>query len=85
MMVMNRSHWLTGIFNVQFFLFTSWLVTTATITNICNRNDVDRTSSMPMSVLRLKWIRVRDFDPEYCSSAVVYYHQMNVEMRVKAS
>ena len=30
-----------------------------------------------------KWIRVRVFYPEYCSLPVLYYHQMNVETKVK--
>ena len=30
-----------------------------------------------------KWIRVRVFDLEYCSSPVLYYHQMNVETKLK--
>ena len=30
-----------------------------------------------------KWIRVRVFDPEYCSLPVMYYHRMIVESRVK--
>ena len=41
----------------------------------------------PLAYLSLssvcKWIRVRVFDPEYCSLPVLYYHEMNVETRVK--
>ena len=41
-----------------------------------------------INVTEMMWTRplacVRVFDPEYCSLPAVYYHQMNVETRVKS-
>ena len=43
---------------------------------------MDRTSSVPMSVLRLFVDKGQGFDPEYCSSPILYYHQIIVVTRV---
>ena len=49
-----------------------------------NQNRVERTSSVPSLSSVCKWIRVRVFGLEYCSSPVLYYYPLKVEMRVKS-
>ena len=72
----------TNLLCITMFFLLMWHLP-PWIDNKYNENDVDRTSSMLKSVLCLWWIRGRVFSLEYCSLPVLYYHQMNVETRVK--